>query len=145
MIISNDSKIPQDQLLAGIFEILEAIYGQSPWSKEQLLADYQQPNTLYFWLSKGEQVIGFLALQDLLGEMELTHIALLPSYQGQGLSKQLMASLASLSVPIFLEVRQSNQKAQALYQQFGFVPVGCRKHYYHDPIEDAILMKRKGR
>jgi ribosomal-protein-alanine N-acetyltransferase len=40
-----------------------------------------------------------------------------------------------------LEVRSSNSGAIALYTNIGFAPTGFRKGYYHDPKEDAILMK----
>ncbi|MGT2833544.1 ribosomal protein S18-alanine N-acetyltransferase [Streptococcus halotolerans] len=145
MTISNGSNLSKDQLIEGIFKILEDAYGQSPWSRQQILADYNQNNTDYFFLSENDQIIGFLALQGLFGEMELTNIAVLPSYQGRGLSKQLMANLEAMDEPIFLEVRTSNKKAQNLYQQFGFKKVGYRKNYYHRPTEDAVLMKREAR
>ncbi|MGT2625439.1 ribosomal protein S18-alanine N-acetyltransferase [Streptococcus thoraltensis] len=145
MTISNGSNLSTNQLIEGVFKILDEAYGQSPWSKNQILADYNQDNTDYFFLFENDQVVGFLALQGLFGEMELTNIAVLPSYQGRGLSKQLMANLEDMDEPIFLEVRTSNKKAQNLYQQFGFEKVGYRKHYYHHPIEDAVLMKREAR
>ena len=39
-----------------------------------------------------------------------------------------------------LEVRKSNAPAIALYAKHGFQEVGCRKHYYEKPKEDALLM-----
>ena len=39
-----------------------------------------------------------------------------------------------------LEVRLSNGPARALYQQFGFRPVGVRPRYYSDNGEDALIM-----
>ena len=55
-----------------------------------------------------------------------------------------MAFLNEVDFPIFLEVRASNNAAQALYQKNGFNAIGHRKNYYHDPVEDAIIMKREG-
>jgi len=43
---------------------------------------------------------------------------------------------------IFLEVRPSNKTAVALYKKLGFQKLGLRKNYYHNPIEDAIIMGR---
>ena len=37
-----------------------------------------------------------------------------------------------------LEVRPSNNIAQKLYRQYGFVACGTRPKYYHD--EDALIM-----
>jgi ribosomal-protein-alanine N-acetyltransferase len=39
-----------------------------------------------------------------------------------------------------LEVRASNEAAQALYRRFGFVDVGRRPRYYTDDNEDALIM-----
>jgi ribosomal-protein-alanine N-acetyltransferase len=39
---------------------------------------------------------------------------------------------------VTLEVRVSNEPAQALYRRFGMAPVGVRKSYYRD--EDALIM-----
>jgi [ribosomal protein S18]-alanine N-acetyltransferase len=39
-----------------------------------------------------------------------------------------------------LEVATSNERAQALYRRFGFMPVGVRKRYYPVTGEDALVM-----
>jgi len=36
----------------------------------------------------------------------------------------------------------SNQPAQGLYKKMHFEEIARRKNYYHDPIEDAVIMKR---
>jgi ribosomal-protein-alanine N-acetyltransferase len=41
---------------------------------------------------------------------------------------------------VFLEVRQSNAPALALYEHIGFLRVGVRKNFYANPTEDACLM-----
>ncbi|MFU2181246.1 ribosomal protein S18-alanine N-acetyltransferase [Streptococcus pluranimalium] len=144
MAISSGSNLDRDALAASIFAILDEVYNQSPWSQKQIVDDLSQDNTDYFFLSDGDRVIAFLSVQDLFGELEITNIAVLKAYQGQGLAKQLLLQLASVSQPIFLEVRASNIRARQLYQSFGFEAVGQRKNYYHHPVEDAIIMKREG-
>ena len=39
-----------------------------------------------------------------------------------------------------LEVRDSNEAAQALYRSFGFEVAGRRPRYYTDDGEDALVM-----
>ena len=39
-----------------------------------------------------------------------------------------------------LEVRVSNERAQALYRKMGFSPSGVRPAYYSDNMEDALIM-----
>ena len=40
----------------------------------------------------------------------------------------------------FLEVRESNHEARALYTKCGFRAIGVRRGYYTDTHEDAIVM-----
>ena len=42
---------------------------------------------------------------------------------------------------MYLEVRESNQAARAVYAARGFEQVGRRKRYYRDPIEDALVLR----
>ncbi|MGT2934523.1 ribosomal protein S18-alanine N-acetyltransferase [Streptococcus castoreus] len=128
-----------------VHQLLKATYEKSPWSLEQVIADMQQDRTDYFMVYDQNHLIGFLAIQESIGEVEITHIAVLPSYQGQGVASQLMAHLDDLMGTIFLEVRASNTNAQGLYHKFGFELVGKRRAYYHDPIETALIMKREGK
>ena len=128
-----------------ILALLSDVYGLSPWNLEQIEADMKQANTEYFYLYDDQTLIGFLALQDLAGELEITQLAVKKAYQGQGLANQLMGFLADRPEGIFLEVRASNQVARALYEKHGFLPVGQRKNYYQNPVEDAILMAREGK
>ena len=128
-----------------ILALLSDVYGLSPWNLEQIEADLKQANTEYFYLYDDQILIGFLALQDLVGELEITQLAVKKAYQGQGLANRLMGFLADRPEGIFLEVRASNQVAKALYEKHGFQPVGQRKNYYQNPVEDAILMAREGK
>ena len=128
-----------------LLDLLSDVYGLSPWNLEQIEADLKQANTEYFYLYEAQALIGFLALQDLAGELEITQLAVKKAYQGQGLANQLMEFLADRPERIFLEVRASNQVARALYEKHGFLPVGQRKNYYQNPVEDAILMAREGK
>lgn len=128
-----------------ILALLSDVYGLSPWNLEQIEADLKQANTEYFYLYDDQTLIGFLALQDLAGELEITQLAVKKAYQGQGLANQLMGFLADRPERLFLEVRVSNKVARALYEKHGFQPVGQRKNYYQNPVEDAILMVREGK
>ena len=42
---------------------------------------------------------------------------------------------------VFLEVRESNRAARALYEKWAFLESGRRRGYYKDPEEDAILYR----
>jgi ribosomal-protein-alanine N-acetyltransferase len=41
---------------------------------------------------------------------------------------------------MLLEVRPSNSSARTLYKNLGFRQIGCRKNYYIETREDALVM-----
>lgn len=125
-----------------ILAVLSDVYGLSPWTLEQIEADLAQESTHYFYVSEGQEVLGFLAIQNLAGEREITNIAVKRAYQGKGLASQLLQNIASCPEPIFLEVREGNVAARKLYEKHDFKEIGRRKQYYHNPVEDAVLMMR---
>jgi len=129
-------------LAQAIYAIMAAVYPVSPWTLEQIQEDLSQDQTWYALAYDGVEVIGFLAVQENLFEAEVLQIAVLPSYQGQGIASALFAQLPA-DKEIFLEVRKSNQRAQAFYKKEKMVIIAERKAYYHDPVEDAIIMKRE--
>jgi ribosomal-protein-alanine N-acetyltransferase len=90
-------------------------------------------------------VAGFAAFHRVLDEAELRNIAIDPIYQHKGLARALLAAgvrtLQEFGVGrIFLEVRTSNRPALAFYQAAGFRLLYTRHDYYHDPVEDALVM-----
>ena len=136
-------RIQQRPALAqAIYAVMAAVYPVSPWTLEQIQADLSQDQTWYAVAYDGAEVIGFLAVQENLFEAEVLQIAVLPSYQGQKIATALFDFLPA-DKEIFLEVRKSNQRAQAFYKKEKMVIIAERKTYYHDPVEDAIIMKRE--
>jgi ribosomal-protein-alanine N-acetyltransferase len=70
-----------------------------------------------------------------------------PVRHRQGVGRRLLDAVLSAvrrdgAVEIWLEVRQSNAAARALYERAGFTEVGLRRRYYDRPVEDAIVMRR---
>ena len=129
-------------LAQAIYAIMAAVYPVSPWTLEQIQEDLSQDQTWYALAYDGAEVIGFLAVQENLFEAEVLQIAVKQPYQGQGIASALFAQLPT-DREIFLEVRKSNQRAQAFSKKEKMVIIAERKAYYHDPVEDAIILKRE--
>lgn len=77
--------------------------------------------------------------------VHIISVAVKPTYQGQGVGKKLLSSLIDVMKKdgynrFRLELRQNNEQAQHLYEQFNFRSIGIRKNYYFDG-EDAIIME----
>ena len=132
----------QPDVAQAIYEVMTDVYPVSPWTLEQIQADLSQDQTWYALAYDGEEVIGFLAIQENLFEAEVLQIAVKKAYQGQGIASALFEILPT-DKEIFLEVRNSNQIAQAFYKKEKMAVIAERKAYYHDPVEDAIIMKRE--
>ena len=132
----------QPDLVQAIYEVMTDVYPVSPWTLEQIQADLSQDQTWYALGYDGAEVIGFLAIQENIFEVEVLQIAVKKAYQGQGIASALFATLPT-DREIFLEVRKSNQRAQAFYKKEKMAVIAERKAYYHNPVEDAIIMKRE--
>jgi ribosomal-protein-alanine N-acetyltransferase len=91
-------------------------------------------------------VRGFLVARHLSPEWELENIVVSFDVQRLGIGRHLLQALfgrarETNSDAIFLEVRESNAPARALYDSAGFRQTGRRKSYYTSPLEDAILYR----
>jgi ribosomal-protein-alanine N-acetyltransferase len=89
---------------------------------------------------------GFLVAQTVGGEWEIENVAIAPDARRRGLGTRLVGELldmarAQSASAVFLEVRESNRAARALYEKWAFVESGRRTKYYRDPEEDAVVFK----
>ena len=132
----------QPDVAQAIYEVMTDVYPVSPWTLEQIQADLSQDQTWYALAYDVAEVIGFLGVQENLFEAEVLQIAVKKAYQGQGIASALFAQLPA-DKEIFLEVRKSNQRAQAFYKKEKMAVIAERKSYYHNPVEDAIITKRE--
>jgi ribosomal-protein-alanine N-acetyltransferase len=90
-------------------------------------------------------IIGFAGMWQSFDEAHVTTIGVDPAYRGQSLGELLLLSMFDAAMSrganwLTLEVRVSNEPAQALYRKYGFTVHGVRKRYYSDNNEDALIM-----
>jgi ribosomal-protein-alanine N-acetyltransferase len=90
-------------------------------------------------------VAGFAVASLMESTAELETIAVAPQLRRRGMAQQILAALTGElrlagAEELILEVRTSNHPALELYRGLGFAETGRRTRYYHDPVEDAILM-----
>lgn len=128
-----------------------------PWTRgnftDSIAAGYRAQMLLPAATRRAERgaqpCLGYYVAMPGFEEMHLLNITVHPDHQGQGLARQMLAELASSSLAqrrstLWLEVRQSNERAQRLYRQWGFLTVGMRRGYYphgDGQREDAIVMR----
>lgn len=97
--------------------------------------------------NQASEAVGYLFGSCLPPEGEVFRIGVLPSARGGGIGRIIMSSFLDLlnragADVCFLEVRESNAAARALYTSVGFETVGLRKNYYKNPTEHALVMRR---
>ena len=88
---------------------------------------------------------GYAGLWLMVDEAHVTTIGVRPQFRGKGYGELLLVTLVEAALDIHarwltLEVRVSNESAQALYRKYGFQDAGTRKKYYSDNNEDALIM-----
>ncbi|HEL2027681.1 TPA: ribosomal protein S18-alanine N-acetyltransferase [Streptococcus suis] len=133
----------QENLAEAVLAVMQSVYDQSPWTLEQIASSMTSQDEDYYLAYEGQELVGFLAVQTVLDEMEILQIAVRADFQRVGIASQLMAAVMDWDGDIFLEVRESNSAAQALYTRQHFTKIGKRKDYYRNPVEDAVIMKRE--
>ncbi|HFI0271560.1 TPA: ribosomal protein S18-alanine N-acetyltransferase [Streptococcus suis] len=133
----------QENLAEAVLVVMQSVYDQSPWTLEQIASSMASQDEDYYLAYEGQELVGFLAVQTVLDEMEILQIAVKTDFQRLGIASQLMAAVMDWDGDIFLEVRESNRAAQALYTRQHFTKIGKRKDYYRNPVEDAVIMKRE--
>ena len=90
-------------------------------------------------------LVGYVSFTVIIDECQIINFATKNEFKRQGVGKRVMEALfdhcEKLGVlKYFLEVRESNLGAIALYEKYGFVPVGISKNHFSAPRENAILM-----
>lgn len=117
------------------------------WSHKQYVAAFSDAEYhLCLVVEDHGEVMGFAVARMLPDEWEVENIAVAGTARRRGLATRLMGELmerarAADAKQIFLEVRERNHAARALYEKWAFEPAGRRKSYYQNPIEDAIIYR----
>ncbi|HEX9580564.1 MAG TPA: ribosomal protein S18-alanine N-acetyltransferase [Gemmatimonadales bacterium] len=115
-----------------------------PWSARSFLP-LLKPDALV--AEAGGRIVGYLFSRSAADEAEVLNLAVAPEYRRAGLGRRLLETVIDRWKTrglkrVYLEVRASNEPAQAFYQALGFGPSGVRRGYYSRPPEDALVLTR---
>jgi [ribosomal protein S18]-alanine N-acetyltransferase len=134
--------------LAAVEAIENSVYTH-PWTpgnfSDSLEAGY------HCWVMEREgRVAGYGVVMIAAGEAHLLNLSIALPLQRRGLGSELLRFFIKLArdyeaQTIYLEVRESNVAARALYAQHGFAEIGVRRTYYPAGAvrEDAVTMEKK--
>lgn len=117
-----------------------------PWPERSFRFELTDNPASRCWVAELDgNVVGMIVVWLIVNEAHVATIATHPDFRRQGIAKRLLSHALRRLIKdgarsSFLEVRESNVAAQAMYRKFGYDVIGRRQRYYRDNDEDAILM-----
>ena len=135
-----------EEHLDGVAEI-ERLCFSEPWSRNALTLLLGEGGFGVVALLDG-QVAAYGGMTFVLDEGSVTNIATHPDFRRKGLGRAVTAKMLEEAFSrgletVFLEVRESNVAARALYEGLCFETCGIRKNFYRKPTESALQMIRR--
>jgi len=119
-----------------------------PWM-DKIFYDCFQAGYPSWVQEEGDKIISFVIVSFHGDECHLLNLGVHPHYQRQGFGTQMleyvMHSAKQLgAMMIYLEVRESNERAIALYQKMHFAHIGTREDYYpaYEGRENGLIYAR---
>lgn len=118
-----------------------------PWSYQSLLEACEEEENIYLVCEEEGTVVGYCGMWTVLGEGNITNVAVAESARNKGAGTLLMEKLEEAGRKkgigvFFLEVRESNAAARHVYEKCGFRSIGVRRRFYEKPPEDAVVMSK---
>ena len=94
------------------------------------------------------RVAGYCVVWIVFQHVHIQNLAVHPEHRRRGLGRLLLLRALDEgrsrgAAAALLEVRRSNEAAQRLYRDLGFIETGTRRDYYSRPREDAILFRKE--
>jgi [ribosomal protein S18]-alanine N-acetyltransferase len=135
----------RDADLGAVLAIEQASFGD-PWNRSAFIDLVNDPRVAFLIAEVGGVVRGYVVAWFVLDEGEIGNLAVASEARRRGIGALLLdgaiaAVRASNVDTLYLEVRDSNAAARALYASRGFVEVGRRREYYRRPKEDALVLR----
>lgn len=126
---------------------LEVIAFTDPWTPQAFEAALKERHARFRVARSADGfVVGYLVAWFVLDEAEIANLAVVPTARRRGVARALLEEIVAEAreariARLFLEVRESNAAARALYASMGFAPIARRPRYYRKPVEDAIVLR----
>lgn len=134
--------------LDAIMTIERAAFPSDAWSAAMMAEELASPHNHYVVAERAGRIEGYAGLRAPAGasDGDVQTIALAESARGRGAGRALLVALLEQAAlrdvrHVFLDVRDDNPVAHALYVSEGFREIGRRANYYAADGVDAIVMQ----
>jgi len=119
----------------------------NPWSRQLLIRELGKNSPLNIGISHRGRLVGQSFSMLLVDELHILNLSISTRHRRQGLAAELLVRILETGKEMgasraLLEVRESNAVALGLYKGFGFRVISCRKNYYRDNGEDALVLRQ---
>ena len=114
--------------------IIEQAAHVAPWNEDTFKTCFES-GYIGWVIEKDKEVIGFVIVSMRADECHILNLCVAPKHQRAGFGRQLLEQALSHAKQqgvgvAYLEVRESNTRAIALYRKSKFHLIGARKDYY---------------
>ncbi len=121
-----------------------------PWSAGSFRALFGNP-LVEFAVAEDTitgRILGYVVAWFVMDEAEIANLAVSDGTRRSGVGSRLLdhaldAAARRKARVVYLEVRESNIAARALYASRHFAVAGRRARYYRKPVEDALVLRRE--
>ena len=120
----------------------------NPWPPSTFEGEIQNIGLSFPIVAVDEEtgaIAGYVIYWVIRDEVQINNIAVHPDFRRRRIAEDMLRgildTLGDQGIQfVSLEVRAGNVAARALYDKLGFKPIGLRKEYYMNPVEDAVVM-----
>jgi [ribosomal protein S18]-alanine N-acetyltransferase len=125
---------------------IETVSFATTWPANAFANELNENKLAHYYVGRlNGEIVAYGGIWVILEDSHITTIAVHPTYRGRRFGEQLLVHLLDEAIArgaswITLEVRESNEIAQALYRKYGFTNVSTRRAYYSDNNENAVVM-----
>lgn len=135
--------------LPDVLRIERAVFPETAWTEGHFWSELARvPSARDYTVGlQGQEVVGYVGINIVAPDSDIQTIAVAPHMQQQGLGHRMMEHAFSTATArgctqMFLEVREDNGPAIAMYERFGFERLQMRRDYY-GPGMHGIVMRRR--
>lgn len=130
--------------LPAIVALSQEAFPRDGWSPASL-AEELALDCSHSLVARGDGLLGYLIFWRILDEVQILQVATAQRARRMGVGRALVRRCMDEAHraggrTFLLEVRASNEGALKLYSGLGFEQLALRRRYYHDPVEDAVIM-----